>query len=554
MNTWLKTVYGALVVIFFISCGPSGWDDLTDESLSIEVDSTGLSSSQFAVVRDMIQRDTVFTNRFKTKKVIWLRFLYQNTDIDSTKERKGRASIFHAQFYDYDAYQAYSLTGSWSESLRDIRVSELDYQPPASSEEIEMAQRVLADSLYKSKNVVLEKVSFYEAMPSATVTESGRRAIVIGLHGKDKDLPPAIYSITIFPTAIVDISHLYPLAPDQDPCEIPPSSSCLDTGTTGTVNVTIRQGTKTLWTFEVVRPKASSGHPDKGSGVELRYVYYRGKQVLYRAHVPILNVHYDRNACGPYRDWQNQETCFDCTAGTDIGSTGFRICSSEPKTFADDQNDAGNFKGVGIFVRGQEVVFVSELAAGWYRYTSEWTFHANGTIKPRFKFGGTQNYCTCQLHFHHVYWRLDFDIAGAANDRVRERTKTLWWQDNYFQTENKSFRNRNIKWVVEDGEDECYQIVPQSHDGNGYGDPWAKGDVWVVRYHYDELHDGVSCIGCPGTTATIQDNVFLTGENVMRKDVVIWYRASYNHDAHSHEEEHSEIVGPDLIPLGKFGN
>jgi hypothetical protein len=34
--------------------------------------------------------------------------------------------------------------------------------------------------------------------------------------------------------------------------------------------------------------------------VELRYVDYKGKRVLYRAHVPILNVKYDGNACGPY--------------------------------------------------------------------------------------------------------------------------------------------------------------------------------------------------------------------------------------------------------------
>ena len=29
--------------------------------------------------------------------------------------------------------------------------------------------------------------------------------------------------------------------------------------------------------------------------------------MLYRAHVPILNVKYTADACGPYRDWQYQE-------------------------------------------------------------------------------------------------------------------------------------------------------------------------------------------------------------------------------------------------------
>ena len=52
--------------------------------------------------------------------------------------------------------------------------------------------------------------------------------------------------------------------------------------------MTVKQGSTTVWKFLVVRPAASSG--TNGSGVELRYVDYRGKRLLYRAHVPILNV------------------------------------------------------------------------------------------------------------------------------------------------------------------------------------------------------------------------------------------------------------------------
>jgi hypothetical protein len=359
--------------------------------------------------------------------------------------------------------------------------------------------------------------------------------------------------VSLSPAFIHDIRDLYHVDFGANPCEIPSNTSCPSNGNTGTVNVTIRQGSTTVWTFQAVRPAASSGHPSKGSGVELRHVYYRGKQVLYRAHVPILNVHYDRNACGPYRDWQNAETCFDCTAGTDVGTTGFRICKDEPKTFVDDADDAGNFKGVGVYVKGQEVIFVSELTAGWYRYISEWTFHTNGTIKPRFKFGGVQNQCTCNLHFHHVYWRMDFDVDGAHNNRVRECKKTwFWWTEKYFDKEAKSFRNGTKKWRVENGEASCYEIRPGHHDGDGTGDSWAKGDVWVVRYHVNELEDGVGCVYCSGTSATIQDNVFLTGENVDRSDVVIWYRSSFDHDA-AHSHDHLEIVGPDLVPIGKFG-
>lgn len=49
------------------------------------------------------------------------------------------------------------------------------------------------------------------------------------------------------------------------------------------------------------RPLIKVNHP--APGVELRNVRYRGKLVLFQAHVPILDVRYDGSACGPFRDW-----------------------------------------------------------------------------------------------------------------------------------------------------------------------------------------------------------------------------------------------------------
>jgi hypothetical protein len=66
-------------------------------------------------------------------------------------------------------------------------------------------------------------------------------------------------------------------------------------------------GGEELWSLVVVRPRNSTPTTfNKGSGVELRLVSYRGKLVLWQAHVPILNVLYDDGTT--YRDWQNQLT------------------------------------------------------------------------------------------------------------------------------------------------------------------------------------------------------------------------------------------------------
>jgi hypothetical protein len=105
---------------------------------------------------------------------------------------------------------------------------------------------------------------------------------------------------------------------------------------------------------------------------------YRGKRVLRRAHVPILNVRYDGDACGPYPDWQNEEGRFEAQ-GTAV-APGFRLCPPPATTVP--VTTTAIFAGVAVYVDGDEVVLVSELEAGWYRYVSRWHLHANGTIRP----------------------------------------------------------------------------------------------------------------------------------------------------------------------------
>ena len=81
-------------------------------------------------------------------------------------------------------------------------------------------------------------------------------------------------------------------------------------------------------------------------------------------------------------------------------------------------SDAGNFRGVAVYDNKEEVTLVSELEASWYRYISRWTLTDAGVIKPRFGFGAIVNGCVCNIHMHHVYWRLDFDVNGAPNNMV----------------------------------------------------------------------------------------------------------------------------------------
>lgn len=324
--------------------------------------------------------------------------------------------------------------------------------------------------------------------------------------------------------------------------------------TAGQVWVTVTQGGKVVWKFLVVRPAASSG--TRGSGVELRFVDYRGKRVLYRAHVPILNVKYDNDACGPYRDWQYEEGMIQANGA--VVAPGFILCPTPATTILDTGSDAGNFLGVGIYVQGQEVVLVSEMEAGWYRYISQWRLHTNGTIRPRFGFSAVNtSSCVCNRHHHHVYWRFDFDIRTPGNNIVREFNDppiigNSKWHTKQFEIRRPRDPARKRKWRVENSATgEAYDIVPGPEDGvasTSPDAPYPRGDVWILRYRASELDDGVDCTtGGPGCTTEANLDGFVNGESVNRQDVVIWYAGHVTHDVKTEPPgEFGHICGPDL--------
>ena len=337
-------------------------------------------------------------------------------------------------------------------------------------------------------------------------------------------------------------------------------------GTAGQYQLTVLDTDETvLWDMLVLRPSVSSG--TNASAIELRDIKYKGRSVMKRAHVPILNVEYSDNECGPYRDWQYQEGMFQAD-GTDVaGAPGFRDCGTTPATTAVETGiDAGNFRGVAVYREGNEVVLVTEMEAGWYRYVHEWRFDLNGTIHPRFGFGGTANSCTCFGHTHHVYFRLDFDVDGTANqifelplgarpDRVGNR----------IATERKLSRNGSAaKYYRIRGGRRSYYLYPGPNDG--VADNYAHGDMWFLHWHDGptnvaaEIDDGHNLFD--PTDADLDQ--FLTGESLLNEDAVVWYHASYTHDPDNEADgaptgaSHSgprilsgpEVVGPDLVPEG----
>jgi hypothetical protein len=464
---------------------------------------------------------------------------------------------YRATIYDYDDNRVVVATGRLDD--RDsVEVEQAGYQPLPTGEEFDEAVEILLEDEDLGPKISDQRLEPYPPMPPLIDAElpDGRveRTIAVGLmprgDGPRHEIVGANMvhrTVTRFPNGAPETARAAPTVCGL-PREDQPTAA---RGTPGRFRVTIDRGGTRLWSFLIVRPAASSG--TNGSGVELRRVSYRGKSVLFRAHAPILNVRYDGNACGPFRDWLWQESRIRAN-GTDV-APGIRRCPTPAQTILESETDKGNFLGVAIYTVGEETVVVSELEAGWYRYISEWRLHADGTISPRFGFSAVRNSCVCETHHHHVYWRLDFDINTAENNQVREFNSPPIFSDNWhafqFEAKRRRMPQRSRRWQIRNTQTgDAYNLIPGADDG--IADDFGRADLWVLRFREGEIDDGISA--APSQAGQTQQNApaqidrFWNEEDVSDQDVVVWYAAHFTHDV-GEDEEHAHYVGPTLRPV-----
>jgi len=294
-----------------------------------------------------------------------------------------------------------------------------------------------------------------------------------------------------------------------------------------------------VWTFCWVPPDTSSG-PD-GSGIELRNVFYKGKRVFWKANMPVLNVLYDGNTCGPYRDWFNQLSVFDAN---NVISPGYAEPTKPPTTTCDiPGSDPGTFTGVAMEKLADHLTLTSVARAGWYRYIQKWSFYLDGRIEPRMGFSAVAAPCVNHAHTHHGYYRFDFDVDGFPNDTISRAVNfvffTLW-----FAIPTETHQNRN-RWRVMDVAGRGYEVSPGANDGKA-PDAWAGSDGWMLRYHFNEEDDGGATGGAMGDAQHISP--FENGESISSQDVVLWYRVSVRHD----QGLGCMMTGPTLRPVGTW--
>ena len=580
----LAMIAGLLFIINFSKSGQAKASDTpgakaesktrAQAQLRINVVPVGPTEEAMAAVRNEIPARAAVQKYLRGTNSRLLSFGLLETDAKAGARSATAPIRYLAMFYDYTNNRTVRIEGNYDAAGAE-KFSVSNEQPPPSDEEFEDALAVIEQDQVLGAALRAGELKPYRPMPPVLYPERAgervERTVYVGLgQGDGKGFSNEVVGVNMTRRKMTRYKDGAPptsLA-TPDACGISSASqTSTSNGTAGQYQFTVMDANNAvLWEFLALRPSASSGNSSERSGIELRDVKYRGKSVLKRIHAPVLNVKYDNDACGPFRDWQYQEGMFQAT-GTDLpGSNGgLRDCGTNVATTAlDSGNDTGNFKGVAFYQQDGEVVLVTEMNAGWYRYICEYRLAADGTIRPRYGYGATANSCVCLAHTHHVYWRMDFDIDTPDNNEVLPLSNRGIFNARPYSTETKLYRNasRPSNWLIRNTvTGDGYILAQNLNDGHAGPSPdYGRGDVWILKFQGTaaaptELDD-------PGTGSAANIDAWVTGES-LKQDVVIWYAGHYYHNDGGNGIEHersrpdeftpgiisgTHVQGPDIIP------
>jgi hypothetical protein len=252
-------------------------------------------------------------------------------------------------------------------------------------------------------------------------------------------------------------------------------------------------------------------------GVAFRDVRFRGTKVFHKASLPMIRVRYD-SAHGPYKDPLNSGYMRDFKIYEALGASGpFLVAESYHKIFE-------------------------------YHIVNRWIFQSDGMIFPQFHSAGLVHPSN---HKHHVYWRFDFDLGGAASNLALQRTD--FWGDwgygpNWWPLTGEALTTHFAPhlWAVINKVDRRFGYFIQSGPLDGDSSGFSTFDLGVVAYHGAE-----DLKGRLGTASDDLISTHVNGENVDGQDIVIWYVAHLFHDAHDNGDEY-HVCGPILQPFSSW--
>ena len=224
--------------------------------------------------------------------------------------------------------------------------------------------------------------------------------------------------------------------------------------------------------------------------------------------------------------------------------------------------------------RGEELVLWGMLDGGNYRYILEWSFQDDGAIIARAgatgpKLGGEDDH---RGHMHMFSWRINIDLNGPDGDSVFTTRHVEPCSGNPLKACDSSTlisTERGVVWnprefttleIFDETLRNCsvpsrptsYELIPwRSGTARHFAtDPtfnvderYTQKDFWVTRFDGAEL-------------LAKKLPVYVNGEDVREKDVVIWYTGGLHHKEMMKDEDRQTVpvkwVGFELVPQNLF--
>jgi hypothetical protein len=214
-----------------------------------------------------------------------------------------------------------------------------------------------------------------------------------------------------------------------------------------------------------------------------------------------------------------------------------------------DQLAIGNMQGpVKVYEHNQSgfrhLVVESYHRIGRYQIVDRWFFRTDGLILPQLLSAGLQHPAT---HQHHVYWRFDFDIGGAANNLVLAHMNVGgdWgygpgWLP--LPRETWQVTTSASNWAVINKQSNLQYIIDRGPN-DAPSDAFEPADMYLVAFHGNE-----DLKGRLGSAYAADIFTHINNESVDGGDVVFWYVSHLRHQYPGPEGEW-HAVGPLLRPV-----
>ncbi len=260
----------------------------------------------------------------------------------------------------------------------------------------------------------------------------------------------------------------------------------------------------------------------RAQGLELNQVYFHGDSVAWKMGVPFTLTQYESATTGPFKDTLGSP---GSGGHPGYGRGALQLGAGECPRFFGDQSTLLHGNRVCVEHRGgaaEAIAIWSRFDIYNYRFLQGWILDSRGVIEPVIAMGGllidgSSVGAQGTNHYHHLYTRIDLDVAADGNDQFQVfsriaggvlaggtldgsacsvkgiGTVTTWCTT---PLETKLVRDHvtHPKWRVVDSADTNAQNHQRSYEltahSDGPPDDFSTFDVMVVQYKGDSTEVG----------------------------------------------------------------